>query len=617
MPGGPIRLHKPARLSAPNITLIFFSALAVISLALEHGFYTPPVPRWLLLGVQASAVLAFVLLKFVEFFQSQKWITFARDHWLDFGLMGLGFLVLLLEWDTTRQPILKMGTIYVFTMQGLLLLRFGLGVLRFQLAFARSGLPSARLMLVSFAALIVIGASLLMLPKSTLPTIGGEGHFFYKHALNCLFTSTSAACVTGLIVYDTGRDFTLFGQAVILSLIQLGGLGIMIFGSILGLLVGRQLSLRESLMLQDTLQQETFGQIRSLVQFIIISTLVIEATGAAVLWTMFNTEPEGDRRLFLAVFHAVSAFCNAGFALQSDSLVSHRSAWQVYFGIVPLILMGGLGFPVLHNLWLVGIQQFRKRMSHRPRTVRAPRWSLHSKLVLSTTAMLLVFGAVLLFFFETPSPLRGQSRLLLGFQPSTDVSEDLISGMSIGDRFLAAWFQSVTTRTAGFNTIPLGTEDVSPASHFLLAVLMFIGGSPGSTAGGVKTISIAVLCLAIVATLRRRDKVEIFHRTIPEQIVRRASVLIFVMFGLVTTVTLSLSFTEHASLDETLFESVSACGTVGLSTGLTPRLTIAGRCIIILAMLAGRLGPLTLLIALVGNLRSAKYEYPRDNVVIG
>jgi trk system potassium uptake protein TrkH len=452
-----------------------------------------------------------------------------------------------------------------------------------------------------------------------------QGDYLLKHWLNCLFTAVSATCVTGLTVYDTGADFTRFGQTVILALIQLGGLGIMIFGSLIGILVGRQLSLRQSLVLQDALSHQTLGQLRRVVVFVLVTTSACELAGTAALYTMWPTTvgPAGTR-LFYSVFHAVSAFCNAGFSLQSDSLVPYRGAWQVYGAVMPLIVLGGLGFPVLSDLY----QAVRSRLVPavarwragpavapmvRPRP-RVHRLSLHSKLVLTATIPMILLPALAFYTFETMERDRRDHRS----DEAAGLLSPAMADMTVADRMATALFQSVTTRTAGFNTAAQDPESLSPASMFLTVLLMFVGGSPASTAGGVKTVSVAILVLAIHSTLRGRRAVEGFHRTIPRDAVRRAAVVVIVMFGLASLVTLLLAAAERgASLAEVLFESVSACGTVGLSTGLTPRLTVVGRIIIMLGMFAGRMGPLTLLVVLAGKGAAARYEYPHEQVVIG
>ncbi|MCH7812981.1 MAG: hypothetical protein IID40_03065, partial [Planctomycetes bacterium] len=554
-------------------------------------------------------------------------------------------VVILVLFRFTEFPVLRAATISVVLVQVLLAVRFGVGLVRFNLELSHRGLRPATLVVVSFVGLIVIGGLLLSLPMAMTPEHRYEqGPYEAKRILNCFFTSASAACVTGLAVFDTGSDFTRFGQAVILGLIQLGGLGIMIFGSLFGMLIGRNLSLRQSLALQDALSHQTIGQVGRMIRFIVVVTLVSELLGAVALYSMWGeaATSTGDRAFF-SVFHSVSAFCNAGFALQEDSLVSYGGAWQVYVAIMPLIVLGGIGFPVLDDLyrwaggrlraWITKAsrrlqparflegQDTQLRGGSNPRlavTLRPHRFTLHSRIVLWVTPLLIVGPALFFFLFESVPEWRSRSQLETARirQQAEDAGGAMID-LPLPGRAAAALFQSVTARTAGFNTVPLDVDSMSPASHFLLCLLMFVGGSPASTAGGVKTVGLAVLMFGIYSTLRGRPRVECFGRTIPQAVVRRAAVVIVGMFSAVSLVTLALCYTESASLQRILFESVSACGTVGLSTGFTDELTIPGRLIIIAAMFIGRVGPLTVLVGLAGRTGSARYEYPEEQPIIG
>jgi trk system potassium uptake protein TrkH len=452
----------------------------------------------------------------------------------------------------------------------------------------------------SFIVLILTGAILLMLPKAT----PGRA---YLPFVDALFTSTSATCVTGLVVKDTGSDFTLMGQLVILTLIQLGGLGIVIFGAVLALLLGQALSVRESAAMQDLLSEGTLGRINRMVVFVFIATALIELTGAAALLHMWNDVPgralDIHRQWYYSLFHAISAFCNAGFGLFSDNLISYNRCWGVYVVICPLIVLGGLGFGVLYDLASIVLDRASRmctRFLRRPGLIfqQAPRrmW-LQTKIVLFVTACLIAGGTLALFAFEK---LTGEGPAAQNFG------------------ILDALFQSVTARTAGFNSVDIGA--MSDAGKFILILLMFIGGSPGGTAGGIKTVTFLVVIMAVVATLRRRDDVEIFNRSVRLLIVRRAITVTVLFVAVLFGATLTLCITEvsnHFTMIEIFFEVASALGTVGLSTGLTPSLTTAGKLIIILVMLTGRLGPLTLLAALAFNLKPARYNYPEEAIVVG
>jgi len=472
-----------------------------------------------------------------------------------------------------------------------------------------AALPPPRLLVVSFLILIAAGAALLMLPKAT--TFDNVyGRMPYKHALNCLFTATSATCVTGLIVKDTGQDFTVMGQIIILVLIQLGGLGIVVFGAVIALLLGQALSLRESVAMTDLLSTRTLSRIGNMIFFIFVVTVVVEILGAVALHDMWDGVDSwsGDPHplWFCSIFHSISAFCNAGFSLFTDSFIDYNRNWQIYVIVCPLIILGGLGFGVLYNLANViadHTRRFVKRRLDKQRmlAMETPnRIHLQSKIVLSVSAVLIVLGALALLLFEQYSSATGPTR-----------RPDL----------LGAVFQSVTARTAGFNTVDIAA--LTPSSKFVLILLMFIGGSPGSTAGGIKTVTLAVIVMAVNATLRKRGEVEMFRRSVRTVVVGRAITVavlfVIVLFG--TTFVLSLTESSYRSGEFTMldvmFEAASALGTVGLSTGLTPELTDAGKCIIIAVMLIGRLGPLTLLASLTFNLKPARYNYPDEAVIVG
>jgi trk system potassium uptake protein TrkH len=468
---------------------------------------------------------------------------------------------------------------------------------------AATGRNPSRTLVGSFVVLIVVGAALLMLPKATPGRVA-------LRPIDALFTSTSATCVTGLVVVNTGRDFTLMGQVVILVLIQLGALGIVVFGAVFALLLGQALTLRETVAMQDLLSTETASRIGRTILFIFILTVVAEAGGAAALFGMWDNiptwNPQTQSRWFHSIFHSISAFCNAGFDLLGDSLIRYDRQWQVYGIVCPLIVLGGVGFGVLYNLVNLFFDRLRLIWARRVRrqlflTGEPPmRMRLQTKIVLSVSGMLIVFGAAAILVFERFS---GATR------PAgpPDV--------------LGAVFQSITARTAGFNTIP--TAELTPSSKLVLMLLMFIGGSPGSTAGGIKTVTLAVVLTAVVATLRRRTDLEMFHRSIRLIVLRRAVTVTILFIAAIFIATLALTVTERShypkefTLLDLAFEVVSAICTVGLSTGITPVLTDAGKLIIIAVMLIGRLGPLTLLAALTLNMRPARYDYPEEVVIVG
>ncbi|OHB82699.1 MAG: hypothetical protein A2Z38_10800 [Planctomycetes bacterium RBG_19FT_COMBO_48_8] len=433
-----------------------------------------------------------------------------------------------------------------------------------------------------------------------LPTASADG----KESLSfvdALFTATSGTCVTGLIVKETGRDFSMMGQMVILALIQLGGLGIVVFGAVFAMLLGQAFSLRESVAMQDLLSARTISRIGNMIAFVFVSTILIEAVGAVSLSGMWAGDVQN--KWFCSIFHAISAFCNAGFSLFSNSLVGYNRNWQVYVVICPLIILGGLGFSVLYDLVNIAVDRirrfFKKRFNKRYRfSMEAPkRMRLQTKIVLSVSAILIVLGALAILLFERYASGPGGS------------NENTIT---------AALFQSITARTAGFNTVDISA--MSPSSKFVLILLMFIGGSPGSTAGGIKTVTLAVIIMAAIAALRKRHEVEMFRRSVRVAVVGRAVTVTLLFVTVLFGGTLLLSITENSNgftMSDIMFEAASALGTVGLSTGITSLLTTAGKLIIIAMMLIGRLGPLTLLAALTFNLKPGRYNYPQEAVIVG
>jgi trk system potassium uptake protein TrkH len=436
----------------------------------------------------------------------------------------------------------------------------------------------------SFTLVITVGGMILCLPQAV--TNVRDVSF-----IDALFISTSATCVTGLASVDISQYFTRFGHVVILLLIQAGGLGIITMSVLIPILAGSKLAVTAESRLKDILEAGTLSEIRSNVSRIFLFTFVIEAAGAAVLfldWTARDSVPGGvQATMFSAVFHSVSAFCNAGFSLFANNLEGFAANWVTSLGVAFLIILGGLGFPVLINLW-EGMKLWAAGRG------RMFKFSFHSKMVLSMTAGLILAGTVLILAFEWNNTLRP---------------------LDFGDKILAAFFQSVTPRTAGFNTVPTGR--MSLITIFIITGLMFIGASPQSTGGGVKTTAFGTIIFTVRALLWRREHVEAFRRTIPPALIYRVSALVFISVAVCGLSLCTLLVTERAQFHEMMFEVVSAFGTVGLSTGLTPSLTVPGKIVIIATMLVGRIGPLTLAVALAERAVAGRFRYPDGQVIIG
>jgi trk system potassium uptake protein TrkH len=442
--------------------------------------------------------------------------------------------------------------------------------------------PSPALSLLGlFAILIAVGTVLLMLPFATAS--GGTTRF-----LDALFTATSAACVTGLVVFDTATHWSPFGQVVILVLIQLGGFGIMTGSTLLLFLFLRRTTLRDRLLVTESLGGLQLGTVTTIVKRIAIFTLACELIGAVVLSISFMAGPEAGPRwhplgIWWGIFHAVSAFNNAGFDLTGgfQSLIPFRDDWIVLLTIGILLLLGGLGFAV------VGDAVVRRRWA---------RMALETKLVLATTAALLVGGTALIGFTEWSNPAT------LGALPPEQ-------------RILNAFFESATLRTAGFTALDTGA--FIDETLFVVMALMFIGGASGSTAGGIKVNTFAVLLIAITSTVRGEPSATAFGRRIQHGIVYRALAVALLAIAWVFVVGLGLSLTTNATFVQTLFEAVSAFGTVGATTGITPDLSDPARVITSIAMFVGRLGPLTLVLALAARAHAVSYRPAVENVRIG
>ncbi|SHJ85463.1 trk system potassium uptake protein TrkH [Geosporobacter subterraneus DSM 17957] len=443
----------------------------------------------------------------------------------------------------------------------------------------RMKLNPAQIMVLGFASVILIGSILLNLP---IASRNGESVGF----INALFTATSAVCVTGLVVVDTGTYWTVFGQTVILLLIQIGGLGFMTLATLIFFIFGKKITLRERLVMQEALNQFKISGIVRLTQYILIATFLIEGIGAILLSIRFIPIFGVSRGIAYSIFHAISAFCNAGFDLMGDytSLTAFANDPLVNVVVWILIVVGGLGFTVL-----VDCIQTRK----------FSRFSLHSKMVLSISAVLIGIGFIMILLLEYNNPAT------MGTLPFRG---KLLSGM----------FHSITPRTAGFNTLP--TDQLTTASIFLTIVLMFIGGSSGSTAGGVKTTTAGVVIWTIVSVIKGNDDTEIFQKRIPRDIINRSLAVIGISMLLVVLMTMVLSITERTfSFIEIFFEATSAFGTVGLSLGITPMLSMPGRILVSITMFAGRVGPLTLALALARQQRKKKglIKYPEEKVIVG
>lgn len=560
-------------------------------LLVELGFPLGEAQRALLLRVVEVVLWVILVMEGLRLALHPRRRWYLREHRGEALLAGgVGLLLGLRFWAVPalaeRWPNpgeVPMRTLYLTIVHVLVIGLMGYRLLFFNrvLAFAR---VSPRLILIgSYVGLIVLGALLLMLPNST--TAPGALSW-----LDALFTSTSAVCVTGLIVVDTATAFSPMGQTILLGLIQLGGLGLMTFTYFFVSVFGGGMTLRDRALLLDFLNEEHVGRITQSLVAIVGMTLAFELVGTGLLYAAAPAGESGAERWFGALFHAVSAFCNAGFSLYSLGLFEAevRASVGYQFVIMGLIVGGGLGFPVLKNGW----DQLWSRVT-RPQ-VRAPRLTTHSRVVLITTAGLIVGGALGLWLLEYG----------LGDQPAYTSS------------VVTALFNSVTARTAGFNTVPV--ESWLPSTTFLMIFLMFIGGSPASTAGGIKTTTFAVALLNTLRILRGGSAALVaFGRQIPPHIASRAFAVALLGIAWVAGATLVLSalMPWHAPLD-LAFEAVSAFSTVGLSRGVTADLTPAGKAVIIASMIVGRIGILYVALGVLRKERPGRIAYPEEPVII-
>ena len=440
--------------------------------------------------------------------------------------------------------------------------------------YRKRRLSSFKIIILGFAGVILLGALLLMLPISTT---GGNVTPFNE----TLFTATSAVCVTGLVVRDTGSYWSTFGQTVILALIQIGGLGVVTVAASFALLSGRKISLMQRSTMQDAISAPKVGGIVRLTRFILRGTFLIELLGALAMLPVFCRD-YGWRGIWMAVFHSVSAFCNAGFDILGTgnnlypSLTSYAGSPIINITIMLLIVTGGIGFLTWDD-----ICENKLRFHH---------YRMQSKVILVTTAFLLVLPAIFFFFVD-------------------------FSSLPIGKRVLASFFQSVTPRTAGFNTVTI--SDMTGASQAVMIFLMMIGGSPGSTAGGMKTTTLAVLVANAAATFRQHESVQFFGRRIECGVVKTAATVVTMYLALFFGGAIFISVYENLPLSSCLYETASAVGTVGLTLGITPQLHIPSQMVLIMLMYLGRVGGLTLIYAALSGKRAETAKLPLDQIAVG
>ena len=444
-------------------------------------------------------------------------------------------------------------------------------------------LTPPQLLIASFLCVIIIGTVALSLPIATQD----EGRL---SLIDSLFTATSATCVTGLIVKDTGSQFSRFGRWVIFALFQAGGLGIMTFSTLFAVMLGRRIGFHESDIIRSTLDHQNILGLKKLILSIVGITITAEAAGALFLFLRWRAITDWGilETIENSIFHAVSGFCNAGFSLFRDSLIRFQADPYINLTMILLIFLGGIGFIVIVDV--IGL--FYKKSEPR-------RISLQSKIALTVSFALIIIGAILILVFE---------------------KDNLMQAMSWPQRLWSSVFQAVTARTAGFNTLP--TSQLSTPSLLSLVFMMFIGASPGSTGGGIKTCTFAVLIAVVISMMQNTKRIRLFDRSVPKQVMREAIVVFFLALSWIFIFTMILTYlsgggAQGRAFIRSLFEVTSAFGTVGLSAGITSGLSNLSKLCITLTMFAGRLGPLTLALAVAFRERTDKYIFPEENIMVG
>ncbi len=569
-----------------NIITVIATTLAAVSLIIDFGGFVHPYFRRYIAILDWSIVVLFLADSLVKWGLEKFSLDYLKRNWPDFALISL-FLVIVLfvlgysptSSQTGWVPLLvNLSFIRIYI---LIVRLYVIGSPLFRVVDARrramkTTLAPAQLVVLSFIFVILMGTGFLLLP-------GAVAQNEKIKVIDALFTATSATCVTGLIVVDTGSYFTRFGQIVILILIQIGGLGLMTITTFFTLIFGRDMNVRENIIMSATLNIKTLSKVSNLVVSILILTFSFELLGAFLLyfaWSGYDSFTWGPK-FYYCIFHSISAFCNAGFSLFPNSFENFKD--NIFFNIIitSLIIFGGLGFAALVNIARSII--FKKE-----------RLSLHTKLILIITASLIFAGMLLIALIEwnnSLSDLPGKTKII------------------------SSYFLSITPRTAGFNTINM--QNLTYECYFLIIILMFIGASPGGTGGGIKTSTFGIFLGTIWSMLQGRSSVEIFKRNVSKDDVNNALLLTILALMLLATFGFILLLTQEGDPMHIFFELFSAFGTVGLSAGITPQLTIIGKVIIIMTMFIGRVGPLTLLLAIRQRREAIMYEYPEEPVMIG
>ncbi|MBU4446379.1 MAG: TrkH family potassium uptake protein [Candidatus Marinimicrobia bacterium] len=570
------------------VVIVLF--LSILSLFLEYGIHQTRMIFLITNILDYCIIVLFISEAVMRISGAEKRLSFIRnkifDHLLLIVILALFIYTRYMRFVSGEGGINHLPINIILIRNAFNILKILSRVKRLNAYIKSVSRHPAQTIAFSFIIVILLGTVFLMLSIST----ADNSRLGF---VNSLFTATSAVCVTGLIVVDTATKFSLFGKVVIMILIQIGGLGIMILSYFGAYVIGKRISLEEKIAISYLLNEQDMQKISTTIMKIIFFTFGIELVGAMLLFGDFN-DLYGDtfQAVFFSMFHAVSAFCNAGFALFSNSFESFKTNISINFIITGLIITGGISFSVVFNL----IENFKTNIKTNvfSRRIRKSKLTLNTKVVVISTLFLIFGGMLLIYGIEH----RGN---LVRFDLKT--------------QYLAVFFQSVTLRTAGFNTIDIATLRIP--TLFIMVLFMFIGGASGSTAGGVKVNTVSVIFAYLKSTFNNRKETTLMNSYISKRIINKSFLIVLLSLGAVFIGTFILSLVEPFSFERILFEVVSAFGTVGLSTGITGSLTQISKIMIIILMFVGRIGPMTLIIALSQKPDQTRVKYPEGNILIG
>jgi len=587
-----IDTHRQTLLKTIDKLLIVLGIIAVLSLVARIGFFLSPEQEKWASYLELTMLYLFAVQAFLKLVLSPSKVEHLKKHWLELSIFTVILLYLLFPFAVERvltslNPQLtpeNLTGLYLVITQFFVILALLPATLRYSASVMTANIQPATILLASFLLLTVVGTGFLLLPKAT----AGEP----IAVIDALFMATSAVCVTGLVTLDVATAFSHTGHWILLVLIQIGGLGIMTLTTFFAAAAGTSARLKEYIALRELIGEESLGKIRLILLQIGLYTTVVEAIGAVLIYHTLNLDevqlPMSSA--FFAGFHAISAFCNAGFALLPENLAAPMCKDNLLFlsVIMCLVVIGGLGFPALASLSGFVFAKLRREPN--------ARLSIHAKLVFLTSAILIGLGTVGIYALEASHTMKE---------------------MSIGEGLFAACFHSIVARTAGFNTLDIAA--LATPTLFLIVALMWIGASPSSTGGGIKTTTAALAILNIVAIASGKTKIELFRRRIPDRVITRAfsTTLLSLLYIVMALFILLITEQEkNFKFEALLFEVVSAVSTVGLSTGITSELSNAGKLVIIVSMLVGRVGFLNVIIALMRQQSRASYDYAEETVLV-